>query len=503
MNQVRRWAGSGAWQSRGLAALCGAVAALSLPPFDLWFVIVPAFAAIILLVLAADTPRAAAWRAWAAGMGWFAVAMHWIVQPFFVDAAATGWMAPFALVLLAGGLALFWGLAGWAATRLASGSRRALTFAGILTLSEALRGHIFTGLPWAEPGHGLIDTEALALAAFGGPHGLTLVVLSLSALVAIAVWRRPVLAAVPMAVALFLGLVPLAPPAPRPLADAPVVRIVQINAPQHLKWRTEMIPVFFDRALSLTAASAGAFGSPDLIVWPETSLPTFLDRSEDARARMAVASGTAELLVGGQRFVGVEARNTLVHLRADGTVASLYDKHHLVPFGEYMPLRGLADRVGLQGLAQQLSGGYRPGPGPEVMDMGALGQAFAMICYEAIFPTYIRAVTRPDWMVQVTNDAWFGSFAMPYQHLALARLRAAEQGLPLIRAANTGVSAMIDARGTVTHALAMNTQGVIDAPLPPALPPTIYARAGDIPALLLAIIITLSGLTRLRRQTPH
>lgn len=492
----------GRWQGRALAAFAGGVAALALAPFNAWYVIFPAFALIAALVATAADPTAAAWRAWFAGAGWFGVAMHWIVQPFFVDAAATGWMAPFALLLLAGGLALFWAFAGWIAARMAQGPPRALAFAGLLTLVEATRGHVFTGLPWAEPGHGLIASEALAVSAFGGPYAMTLLLLLLSASSAIIyLTRGPLWAGWPLAAGLAIGLVPFAPQAPPP--DGAVARIVQINAPQHLKWQRDMIPVFFDRGLSLTASAPGPLGPPALVIWPETSLPTLLGQSQEARARIAQAADGAEVLIGAQRYAGVEPRNILLHLDPAGEVSSLYDKHHLVPFGEYMPLRGLADRLGLEGLAQQLSGGYRPGDGPAVLDLGSMGLAFPMICYEAIFPHYIRAVERPDWMVQVTNDAWFGSFAMPYQHLALARLRAAEQGLPMIRAANTGISAVIDARGAVTHALPMDTQGVIDARIPAALPPTLYARTGDWPALLLGIFVTIGALSLGRRRADH
>ena len=495
----------GRWQGRALAAFAGGAAALSLPPFDLWYVVFPAFALIAALVAVAPDARTAAWRAWSAGAGWFGVAMHWIVQPFFVDAAATGWMAPFALILMAGGLALFWGVAGWLSARIAGpGAGRALVFAGLATLSEALRGHIFTGLPWAEPGHGLIGSQALALSAYGGSYGLTLLLLTLSATsAAIFLSRGPLWAGLPLAVGLAIGLIPLTPPAPPPAADAAVLRIVQINAPQHLKWRSDMMPVFFDRGVSLTASAVGPLGAPDLVIWPETSLPQILGQSDTARARLAEASGGAQILVGGQRYAGVEARNVLAHLTPEGDIAAVYDKHHLVPFGEYLPLRGLAERLGARWIAQQLSGGYRPGPGPALIDLGPLGRAFPMICYEAIFPGYIRAVDRPDWMVQVTNDAWFGSFAMPYQHLALARLRAAEQGLPLIRAANTGVSALIDARGDLVQTLPMDTHGVIDAVMPVALPPTFYARIGDWPALILAIFVTLSGFAVARRRLSH
>ena len=492
------------WQGRALAAFAGAVAALALPPFGAWYAVFPAVALVAMLVVTAPDARGAAWRGWCAGTGWFAVSMHWIVQPFFVDAAATGWMAPIALVLMAGGLALFWGLAAWLSVRLAGAGRpgRALAFAGLLTLSEALRGRVFSGLPWAEPGHALIGTEALALSAFGGPHGMTLAVLGLSSLSAIAYLSRgPSLAALPLAAGLVLGLIPWAAPAPQPQPDAASIRVVQINAPQHLKWRRDMIPVFFDRALALTAQAAAT--PPDIIIWPETSLPEILSGSEGSRGRIAEAAMGAQVIVGGQRYAGFEPRNVLAVLDGAGAIAQVYDKHHLVPFGEYLPLRGLADRLGLNAIAQQLSGGYWPGAGPVLIDFGQFGRAFPMICYEAIFPRYIRAVERPDWMVQITNDAWFGSFAMPYQHLALARLRAAEQGLPLIRAANTGISAVIDARGRIVEALPMGTQGTIDTLLPATLPPTPYARWGDLPALLIALLATLGGLAWGRRRTAH
>lgn len=489
----------GRWQGRALAACAGAVAALALPPFDLWPVLVPAFAVVCALISGAGQARTAAWRGWCAGAGWFGVAMHWIVQPFFVDAATHGWMAPFAIGLMAGGLALFWALAAGLAARFCeAGPARAVAFCGLLVVSEALRGRVFSGLPWAQPGHGLLGTDALALAAFGGSSGLSLLVLMLAAAsAALYVWRGFMAAAVPLGAGLAVGLIPWMAPSPAPLA--PMIRVVQINAPQDLKWAPDMIPVFFERGVSLTAMN----GPADLVIWPETSLPTLLRDSDTARARIAVAARGADVLIGGQRYAGVEPRNMLAHLGETGAIVQVYDKHHLVPFGEYMPLRGVADDLGLAGLAQQLAGGYHPGDGPGVMDLGPMGRVFPMICYEAIFPHYIRRVERPDWMVQVTNDAWFGSFAMPHQHLALARLRAAEQGLPLIRAANTGISAVIDARGRVVEALPMDLDGVIDAPLPAALPPTPYARTGDLPALFLAFLLTILGIAAGLRRKGH
>ena len=262
---------------------------------------------------------------------------------------------------------------------------------------------------------------------------------------------RPVAAIALMAVPLFgaIWLGAVVPPAPPPAADAPIIRLVQPNAPQHLKWRADMIPVFFQRALNLSATAGAA--APDLIIWPETSLPVLLENSAPERARIAAAAGGAMTLVGAQRFQGFQPRNSLAFLDQTGAVRAVYDKHRLVPFGEYMPGGMVANALGLRGLAERLDGGYVPGAGPSLMSLGAgLGQAFPMICYEAIFARDLGRASRGDWIVQVTNDAWFGRFSGPYQHLALARLRAVEQRLPLLRAANTGVSAVIDARGRVT-----------------------------------------------------
>ncbi|PWK57982.1 apolipoprotein N-acyltransferase [Roseicyclus mahoneyensis] len=484
---------SGLW----LAGLSGAVGALGLAPFGLWPLGWAGFAGLCVAVGAAPTAPRAALTAWLGGTAYFAVALHWIAAPFFVDAARHGWMAPFAVVLMAGGMALFWMLAGWGAARVAGTGRaapRILVFGGAMVLAEALRATVLTGFPWAHPGHILIGSPLLALAALVGPHGLTAVVMGIAAACAAALIARPRLVVLPAAlpvVATLLAMV-MAPSAAGPDPDAPVVRLVQPNAPQHLKWRPDMIEVFFERGLDLTSAPPLANGpAPDLVVWPETAMPVLLERSDAVRARIAGAAGSAPVLLGAQRFEGFGARNTSALLSPGGRIAQVYDKHHLVPFGEYMPGGAIAEALGLRGMAEVLAGGYGPGPGPALLDMGAgLGRAFPMICYEAIFPGYIRQVDRPDWMVHLTNDAWFGSFSGPYQHLAIARLRAAEQGLPVLRAANTGVSAVIDGRGRVLASLPLNEAGYLDAALPPALPPTVYARSGDLPVLLLVLFAT-------------
>ncbi|MGP1355247.1 apolipoprotein N-acyltransferase [Roseicyclus sp.] len=496
------------WPALMAAAATGAVAGLGQAPFDLWLATPLGLAAVFLVVAGAGGAGDAFRRGLAAGAGHFALTLHWIVEPFFVTPEVHGWMAPFALVLFACGLALFWAAASWGAVRLAvSPLGRVALLAPLLTLAEVLRSTILTGFPWALPGHALIDTPWLFLGGVVGAHGMTLLVLGLSALWAgVALRGRGV---VVLGVSLPLLLVPyLLPCAEAPAAGtgAPVVRLVQPNAPQHLKWREDMIPVFWQRGRDLTAAAADPdLGPPALVIWPETSLPVILERSDVARLQLSQAAGGAQVMIGVQRYEGFSVRNGLALLAPGGQVAAVYDKHHLVPFGEYLPLQGLAERLDIRALAAVMPGGYGPGPGPVALDLGeGLGTAFPMICYEAIFPGYIRRLdARPDWMAHVTNDAWFGTFSGPWQHLALARLRAVEQGLPVLRAANTGVSAVIDARGRILAALPLGEAGYLDARLPPALPPTLYARIGDWPAILLAMLLAGGVTLAERRKKAH
>jgi apolipoprotein N-acyltransferase len=366
--------------------------------------------------------------------------------------ATAGWR-PSRWSCFAGGLALFWAVAGWAAVRLAKAPvARALAFAPLLTLFEAARGTVLTGFPWAFPGHALIDTPWLAVSAFAGAHGLTLLVAGAGALWASCLMvRRLWPAAVAALAVLFLPFGLPFSHAPAAAPDAPVVRLIQPNAPQHLKWQPDLIPVFWQQGRDLTAAAPDPeLGAPDLVVWPETSFPYLL---ADPTPRACSFRSPPEARRCPDRRAAGGAVHGAQHARAGrggGALAAVYDKHHLVPFGEYLPLQGLADQLGHRGARGGPAGRLQPGfRSRRSTSDRSLGHAFPMICYEAIFPGYIRRRPRPDWMVHVTNDAWFGNFSGPWQHLALARLRAAEQGLPVLRAANTGVSAVIDARGQV------------------------------------------------------
>ena len=486
-----------------LAALAGAISGAGQAPLAFWPLTLGGLALACLFHLSAPTPRAAALRGWAFGAGYFTATLFWIVEPFFVDAAATAWMAPFALAFMAAGLALFWGAAGWLAKRLRTG---ALGWALALALAELARSYVFTGFPWALIGHIWADSAPAQLAAFGGPHLLVLFTLAIAAAGALAIWHGRAsygyAAAVLLIAGFAVGGARLA--APTPEGAGQIVRLIQPNAPQAQKWDPAYAPAFFQRQLAFTAAAPLRAGvaRPDLIVWPETSIATWMDPNQPNGylAEMAVAAQGAPVVFGINRDGGGRAYNAAFVMGPDGQVIASYDKHHLVPFGEYIPAGWLLSRIGLRAFTQQAGYGFSAGAGPQVIDLPNIGPALPLICYEAIFPNDMRADRRPALLLQITNDAWFGALAGPQQHLAQARLRAIEQGLPMVRVANTGISAMIDAHGRVTARLPLGGAGWLDAPLPAPMPATLYARSGDLPWLLL-IVVAFAASSLLRRES--
>lgn len=485
------------WAALGLDLLLGVAAALGQAPWGLWFLTVPALALLCWRIAAAPGARAAGWHGFAAGLGHFALAMSWIVEPFLVEPEIYGWMAPFALLLMASGGALFWCVPAWLGARIAPGFPHAgLAFAGLLVLSDWLRGWIFTGLPWALAGHVWIDTPAAQLAATLGAVGLSGLTM-LAAALPLAFARRPgwrgalpgtVLALLLIATAFSAGLARLAQPLP---ADTDIrLRLVQPAATQALKWDPYWSEVFFRRLLDLSAARDPGAPPPDAVIWPETAVNFLLEQSGTAPQEIADFTG-APVILGIQRVEGERYFNSLTEFTSQG-IGTVYDKFHLVPFGEYAPWGDQLAGFGIRAFAARHGFGYTAGPGPRVLDLPGLPRMQPLICYEAVFSRHlIGGDTRPEWLLQITNDAWFGTLSGPWQHLAQARLRAIESGLPLMRAANTGVSAVIDARGGLRAVLEIDAIGRIDAALPGALPPTPWSRWGDWPAVTLALALVL------------
>jgi len=483
------------WSRLGAAAILGAGVAAGQAPFGFWWLSLLSLAVLIAEIAAEGRRARRLWLSWAAGVGYFALALFWIVDPFLVEPETFGWMAPFALLLMCAGMALFWLLAGWIAGVGRWPFARALGFALGLAVGDLMRSYVLTGFPWALLGHIWIDTPVAQAAAVVGPVGLSVLTAITAALPVMARDRRgrAVLSAVALAV---LGCVWLAgsarlnqPVEPR---DPPVrVRLVQPNAEQALKWQGDMWRVFLDRQLAWTAQPASE--PLDLIIWPETAVPYLLEYSDDLFAEMAAVSGGVPIVTGVQRADGARYYNSLVALDGRGAVIAMHDKSHLVPFGEYIPFGDLLVPFGIRAFAAQEGFGYTPGAAIRVLDLGRAGRVLPLICYEAIFAQDLnRAVGQADWILQITNDGWFGDISGPYQHLAQTRLRAIEQGLPVLRVANTGVSGVIDAAGQLLHALPLNTEGALDVAVPPARPRPLYARTGDLPVaafLVLALLI--------------
>lgn len=502
--------------TRGLFALAfGAVAALGLPPFGLWPV---AFLGFSLFLALLDGAKPVAWRSgfdlgWLFGLGYFVVAFHWIGFAFLVEASTYLWMMPFMLGLLAGGMALYWGLAAWAAKRAGgSGLQLVLFFGGAIGVAEWLRGHLFTGFPWAAPGQMVDGMGGTAqLASMIGMPALTVLVVVWSGW-PYAILHRRRLGAILLAVTLPLGWVwgdLRLSGAEDELVPGVSFRIVQPNIPQQEKWREDNARVIFDTLLRLstepTDARPDGLGGVTHLVWPESAVPFLIDESPAARAELQpILGGRTSLITGALRLnrkgeADPEVFNSIIVFDGEALPVGRYDKWRLVPGGEFLPLEWLLEPLGFRKVVTT-PGSFTAGPGPRTLALPGGLSAALLVCYEMIFPDHLVDPTnRPQLIVNVTNDGWFGRSIGPYQHLVQARIRAIEQGLPVIRAANTGISAVIDPFGRYLHRLPLMEQGVIDSPLPAAVSPTPYARFGD--WMLLVLLTAVFGISFLANKT--
>jgi apolipoprotein N-acyltransferase len=487
------------------AAVLGASLALAQPPVSQPWILFLALPPLLWLLQGARNGWGGAGIGWMAGAGYFAAALFWIWEPFQVDAELHGWLAPFALAGMAGGLALFWASAFGIARVFGSGGLAgAVRLASLMAAAEVARSHVLTGFPWALFGYAWVETPVIQVTALIGVQALGFLTLLAAFALAAGVPRlgRPGAAAAAAALVAAgwgYGAHRLAQPAAE--RDEPyIVRIVQPNAPQHLKWQPDMQAVFYRRHLELTAAE-GVLGAPDIVVWSETAVPFVLGFADEYQAEIAGAAGGAPVVLGIMRVELLEHDenwfNSLAILGADGRTKAVYDKHHLVPFGEYIPLQQTVRRLGGPTIETLTRGGFTPGGGPHLVGAPGVPAFLPLICYEAIFARHMWAPEgRPEWVVQVTNDAWFGTTSGPFQHYAQNRVRAIEQGLPMVRVANTGISGVIDPVGREVVRIELGEAAFADAELPGALPPTLYARIGERPALI--AIILVFGLTFLK-----
>jgi apolipoprotein N-acyltransferase len=537
------------WWRILIAFLAGAASTLALPPTHIWPVPFVTFPVLVWLVDGAAGTRlggvlAAASAGWWFGFGYFLAGLYWLGHAFLVDAKTFGWLLPFAVTALPAAMAIYTAL-GLALARAiwTRGAIRILALAVALTLAEWLRGHLFSGFPWNTYGYALISPLWLAQgAALIGIWGLTFLAVAIYASPAALAdprtdttrpWVAPALSAVVIAALAIYGAARLAGTSTS-YVEGVHLRIMQPNLQQDDKFNYARKQQVMDRYLALSdrkdgPQSTGLRGVTHLI-WPESAFPFFLTREPDVLAQISALLPKGTVLITGairapdSRGVVNRAYNSIYVIGDDGSVLSVYDKVHLVPFGEYLPFQDLLEQLGLEQLTK-VRGGFIPGERRQNQPAPGAPNFLPLVCYEIIFasdavphseqpnwlyrhlghyfdwPFVAGNGARPGWLLNLTNDGWFGASAGPYQHFQQARVRAIEEGLPLVRAANTGISAVVDPLGRVVASLPLGVEGILDAPLPRPLAVTLYARLGDAPAGLM-VLGSLGWVMLSRRRRP-
>jgi apolipoprotein N-acyltransferase len=515
------------WRRALVACTAGALSALALAPFDAWPVLFFTFPILVWLVDGAAAGRlgglpSAAIAGWWFGFGYFLAGLYWIGYAFLVDAQTFGWLLPFAVIALPAGMACYTGL-GLALARLlwTRGPMRLIALAVALTAAEWLRGHLFSGFPWNVYGYALTGPLVLAQsAALIGIWGLTFIAVAVFASPAVLTderaetrrrWLPFAMSVALLAVLAAYGAMRLSR-TPTAFVDGVRLRIMQPNLQQNEKFNYGAKQRVMSQYLELSDRSTGpqSTGVRDAthLIWPESAFPFLLTREPDALAQIAalLPEGTV-LITGAVRAPETPpgkkpdgAYNSIYVIDHDGSILSVYDKIHLVPFGEYLPFQDFLEKLGLMQLTK-LPGGFLAGQRRRAMTVPRAPRMLPFLCYEIIFPgEAVPSGERPGWLINLTNDGWFGISSGPYQHLQQSRVRTIEQGLPLVRAANTGVSAVIDPLGRVVKSLPLGVEGIMDAALPRRIDPTLYARTGDAGV---ALVIGAALIIVVRRRAKH
>jgi apolipoprotein N-acyltransferase len=517
------------WRRILIAFLAGAASTLALPPNNIWPVPFITFPVLVWLIDGAGAGRlggvlASATAGWWFGFGYFLAGLYWVGNAFLVEAKIFGWLMPFAIIGLPAYLAIYTAL-GLAFARLIwpRGAMRILALAVALTVAEWLRGHLLSGFPWNAFGYALATPLWLAqAAALFGLWGLTFLAVAVYASPAVLAddraetarpWLAPALSVAVLAALALYGAVRLHR-TPTSFVENVRLRLMQPNLQQDDKFNYSQKQQVMSRYLALSDRATGpqATGVRDVthLIWPESAFPFFLTREADVLAQIAALLPEGTVLITGSirapdasqpNAAVVRAYNAIYVIDHAGTVLSVYDKVHLVPFGEYLPFQALLERLGLMQLTR-VRGGFIPGDRRRPLEVPRAPNVLPLVCYEIVFPAaVVPSGERPGWMLNLTNDGWFGASAGPYQHFQQARVRAIEEGLPLVRVANTGISAVVDPLGRVIKSLPLGAEGVLDSGLPQAIAPPPYARVGDGPAGLVVIAaFVLAVRARARRK---
>jgi apolipoprotein N-acyltransferase len=491
----------------GLSFLLGLVSATGFQPLGLWPFTILAFTGLLMLIEQAPGMRTALARGWWFGMGQFVLGLNWIATAFTYQAAMPAWLGGVAVVVLSFYLAVYPAAAVGLAWRWGRSNRPALVLilAAAWIVTEYLRGTMFTGFAWNPVGVSLIDSWLKWPARLIGTYGLS----GLAILWAGLVWwavrhRNRALGAAVLLLPFLLADLRLTGVAATPELDAtrPALRVVQPNIPQEERQDAAQEEANFRKQLRL---SGRPDGTPRLILWPESAIPYELHAGA-APGLVAPVIGPQDLLLAGGMEVAAPppgaaaaAYNSLYVLGPGARILGRYDKAHLVPYGEYLPMRPFLTMLGLSRLVPG-DGDILAGPGPQTLALPGFGRMGGQICYEIIFSgEVVDRANRPDFIFAPSNDAWFGAWGPP-QHFAQARLRALEEGLPVVRSTPTGITGVIDAQGRVVARLPQHQEGVIDTRLPAAAAPTLFARFGNLLPLAFALLL-VAGAIAVRRKT--
>ena len=506
------------------ALLLGALSAFGFEPWALWPLTLLACAALMALLQAAPSRKAALLLGWCFGLGQFAVGLNWIATSFTYQAAMPVWLGWLAVLLSACYLAVYPALASFAAWHArASNAALVLALAASWIASEWLRGWVFTGFPWNPLGAVLLgpfeQPGAARLLPWLGTFALSGLAMLLAGLwwIGLARFRADRRALILLALPLIVQLSPtLFPPAKDPVSAVPFA-LVQPNIPQSEVNDPAKFPANFERLATLVPPPGAGPGA--LLLWPESGVSDYLQSGYPpayyldtfgadpalARARLGqlvgpgrlLLTGTVDLEFRGDRASG--ARNAVTAIDGAGALTASYDKAHLVPYGEYLPLRALLTPLGLSRLVPG-DFDYLPGPGPQTLNLGRFGRAGVQICYEIVFPGHvIDAAHRPDYLFNPSNDGWYGGWGPP-QHLAQARMRAMEEGMPVLRSTTTGISAVIDANGVVRQSVPLHSAGVLMGLIPTVHEATWFARMGNLLSLGWALSLFAASLVALHRR---
>jgi apolipoprotein N-acyltransferase len=526
------------WRRALVALIAGTLSALSLAPYHAFPVLLFTLPVLVWLLDGAlpESDRAGFWGrlrrllpgfriGWWFGFGYFLAGFWWVGQAFLVDAEDFAFLLPFAVVALPAGLALFWGLAGMLARLIWNESWiRILGFAACFTLAEWLRGTLLTGLPWNAPGYAAMPTPLLMQSAsLIGLYGMTFLTLLVAATPAILGpgsnrgHRGLVLASILISLLhIGFGLWSLAT-ADKAFVDDVKLRIVQPALDQREKWdaskEAEIMARYFDLSNANKGPEVASVAAFTHVIWPESAFPFILSTRADQLANIAqLLPPTTTLITGAMRMEQAansdeqpKVFNSLYVINGDGETVAARDKVRLLPFGEFLPFQDFLEGLGFQQLTR-LRGGFAPGHQRSVVDIPGTPTFLPLICYEIIFSGAVQAGDgfsgpQPKWIVNLTNDAWFGMTAGPYQHAHQAQVRAVEEGLPVVRAANNGISFVSDAFGRLEESLALGQRGVVDSRLPVARPFTPFRSLGNTPILIFVCLIILSLLFLKRKSS--